>query len=104
MIDETMVPDDSDYIYSQFCDGTLVIELREGTTLIAQRTVLRTVTSAETYVYTLTAGERAAITNWSDLSLWFTVNGTDTAKVKLQTLSTPDAGPVSMYIRLYMQE
>ena len=105
MIDETPVPNDSDYIYSPQCDGTLIIELREGGALIATRTVNRSVIgSPATYIYTLTAGERASISNWSNLQFWFTVNASDTAKIQLGTMRSPDVGTVSLYIRLYMQE
>lgn len=105
MLDETLVPDDSStYIYSPISDGTCVVELREGSTLIATRTIARpsTVDQWQTFVYELTTGEKNAVSDWTNLAFWFTVNGSDVAKVKLQSGSVPGtlADPVIMYVRM----
>ena len=93
MIDEPYVPNDADYIYACSDDGTYVLELRQNSTLIATRTLAANA-DLTTYLFTLTAGERATITDWSNLYVWFTVNGTNTAKLKLTLLYPPISGEI----------
>jgi len=100
MVDEPNVPNDSDWINSPSTTGDLTVELRQGTTLIATRTQAAP-TSYTTYIFTLTGGEVATITNWSNLAVWLSVNGTAIAKLQLGTLSTPvDASGTKLYIRM----
>jgi hypothetical protein len=99
MVDEHDVPNDSDYISSPPSNGnTLTIELRQSATLIKQWTV--NPTALETNVLALTAGERAAISDWTALAVWVSVNGgANIAKLKLDNLTTPQAGGGTLYIR-----
>ena len=102
MLNEAGVPNDSNYIRSPLCDGTMLVEVREGSTLIAQRVLYRP-TGLQTYIYQLSAGEAAAVSNWSNLAVWLTVYDSNstikTAKVALGTLTTPAAGDVKLYLR-----
>lgn len=52
--------------------ATITIELRQGGTVIATKEQVLTESNAD-YTYTLTAGERASITNWNDLRFRVTV-------------------------------
>lgn len=99
MIDEQGVPDDADWIRSPQCDGSYVMSLRQGTTLIASRTITAEPGVFQTYIFTLTGIERELITEWGELSIWFTVNGVDTAKLQLSHIFRPDEGPITMYVR-----
>lgn len=48
-------------------DATLIVKLMEGSTVITERLVDVTSSSFVTASLTLTSGEKAAITDWSDL-------------------------------------
>jgi hypothetical protein len=99
MIDETSVPDDSDWIQSPGSDGTYVMALYQGDTLIASRTITTDTSDFATHILTLTDTEKNSITNWADLAIWFTVNDTNTAKIRLSTIYRPLSGTVSLYVR-----
>ena len=99
MIDETQVPNDGDWIRSTGCDGSYVMALYQGNTLIASRTITGDSSDFATHILTLTTEEVNSITNWADLSIWFTVNGSNTAKIRLSTIYRPLSGTVSLYVR-----
>lgn len=99
MVDELDIPDDSDWIHSPPCDGTCSMSLYEGATLIATRDISPDGFGFATHIFTLTDGEKALISNWSNLAIWFSVNGTETAKLKLSSLSRPADGSMSLYVR-----
>lgn len=99
MIDEAQVPNDADWIRSPLSDGSYVMALYQGDTLIASRTITMDSSDFTTHILTLTDTEKNSITNWADLSIWFTVNGTHTAKIRLSTVYRPLSGTVSLYVR-----
>src|SRR6188768_194897 len=72
---------------------SLVVELRQGATLIATRTPTLT-SSLATYEFDLTAPERAAITNWTTLRLHF-IGNTDQSQVSWAEFAVPGAGAVA---------
>jgi hypothetical protein len=101
-VNEVNVPDDTDYVRSPSTTGNLTVEIRQGTTLIATRTIVPS-SVFETVVVTLTGGEVASVTDWTQLAVWLTVD-TDTLKMGLSTIVGPlSAGPVVLYIRLRAQ-
>lgn len=101
MVEELYVPNDADYIISPCATGNFVVELWNGsnTSQILTRTYDNLSTTFQTYVITLTAGERAAITSWDNLTIHLSVNGSQTSILRMRALSTPDASPVILYIR-----
>lgn len=109
MINEHDIPNDTtegprNFIYSDACDGTVHIDLYDGATHIARRSLYRVAPDMTTYVFTLTPSERDLIVHWDALALWFTVNDTDTVKFALDPFLPPTRGDVVLYVRLFMVE
>lgn len=100
-VDEAQFPSDTDYVESPECDGTLLVELRQESIVIASHTYYRE-TGTQTLALTLTAAQRALITNWSALSVWCSVNTTDTLKLALGPIQTPAPGDVVLRVRVDM--
>jgi hypothetical protein len=72
---------------------TFLAELRQADgTLVATRT-LTSYTASITERFDLTSGERAAITDWSTLQMWFSHNGTDGQSVVTQAYLEYPAEP-----------
>ena len=72
---------------------TFLAELKQSDgTLIATRT-LTSYTASITETFDLTSGERAAITNWSALEIWFSHTGTDGQTVVTQAYLEYPAEP-----------
>jgi hypothetical protein len=77
--DPTGTPGDGDVVLSGYIKssssgkGSVALALYQGTTLIATVTFSSPTTSFANRTYTLTAAEKAAITNWPDLRIKVTV-------------------------------
>lgn len=102
MINEPSVPDFSNYITSPICDGRLAVQLREGTTLIAERVLMPTL--PETHLITLTTEERDLITNWGNLSIWLDVYVVgQIVKCALGPMNPPFPGTVTLYVSAFSE-
>lgn len=98
MINEPLVANDTNYISAPLCDGRLAVQLRQGTTLIAER--ILTPDTMETFVIALTTEERNLVTNWSNLSIWLDVYVVDQiVKCALGPMNPPHPGTVYLYVR-----
>lgn len=69
--------------------STLTFELREGVTLRATRNVL----FGTRHVLTLSAAEKASVTNWNNAEVWLIANGTQAVRVT-RVRGYPIAGQV----------
>lgn len=92
---------DGKFIISPACDGTLELELRQESIVIASTTLYREA-GVDTYTITVSEDARKFITNWSALAVWATVNGSDTVKLGLGITKTPGPGPLSLRVRVDM--
>lgn len=101
LIDEPGFFDDTDYIESTESDGLLTIQLREETTLIAEWSQYRT-TGIDVYEFTITETQWRTVSNWTKLSLWLTVNNTETAKFMFGELTRPTHGSLTLRLRIDM--
>jgi hypothetical protein len=93
------VPNDSDYIASPAGSTTVTVELRQGTTLIATRSVTPVIGVTETHVFPLTSDEFLAISDFTALAIWLTKESS-TVKLQLTALATPGDTTAILYVRV----